>query len=544
MAEATGGQVTYWGDREVRSGQPFRLGCGSPSPDRHLIWTLDRRRIPSDGHFSWTLDRDPDSGLATFQLRLRKARPELAGEYRCDASSRAFHRLDVTDGVPTSSGEEKQFEYLILPNRPLRLYCDLGQNTDPVKVRWYKDEQPIDDHRRWLITDKELTIPEADERDAGEYSCQVESDQDRQKVPYVGRVFPVYSAPGIRPFPQVLSFLNGSELVLECQVFGGFPKPKISWLIGNEAVEDRPGFDDRLLVMPNNHYPSAVLYINEAEYTDQNRYTCLAENRVSRVEASVLVNIRDNIIKTNEVGKGLILSPGKELVLQCETTVCVNCTVEWLKDGNHINKSDDRIHIYETNNSLIVTSAELSDTGDYMCLLNKTIIGEFINATITVRPKTQVEPFERSINLVRGDKLNLHCNVKSGSPLPTIVWYRDGQLLNESDDHITFMEDDKGIPNAILFIKELEFSDRAHYKCIADNGISSANSTVLVRVKDKLAALWPFLGICAEVIILCTIIFVYEKRKVKEVEETDADKITESRNIPDRGRSQDVRQRK
>ena len=36
---------------------------------------------------------------------------------------------------------------------------------------------------------------------------------------------------------------------------------------------------------------------------------------------------------------------------------------------------------------------------------------------------------------------------------------------------------------------------------------------------DKLAALWPFLGICAEVLILCTIIFIYEKRRNKRLEE-------------------------
>ena len=35
------------------------------------------------------------------------------------------------------------------------------------------------------------------------------------------------------------------------------------------------------------------------------------------------------------------------------------------------------------------------------------------------------------------------------------------------------------------------------------------------RSTDKLAALWPFLGIVCEVLILCTIIFVYEKRRVK-----------------------------
>lgn len=41
---------------------------------------------------------------------------------------------------------------------------------------------------------------------------------------------------------------------------------------------------------------------------------------------------------------------------------------------------------------------------------------------------------------------------------------------------------------------------------------------------DKYAPLWPFLGICAEVFILCAIIFIYEKKRNKsELEESDTD---------------------
>jgi len=47
------------------------------------------------------------------------------------------------------------------------------------------------------------------------------------------------------------------------------------------------------------------------------------------------------------------------------------------------------------------------------------------------------------------------------------------------------------------------------------------NATVVVQVKDKYAALWPFLGICAEVAILCAIILIYEKRRAKRIEEEE-----------------------
>jgi basigin len=43
-----------------------------------------------------------------------------------------------------------------------------------------------------------------------------------------------------------------------------------------------------------------------------------------------------------------------------------------------------------------------------------------------------------------------------------------------------------------------------------------------VRVHSRLAALWPFLGIVAEVLVLLTIIFMCEKRQ-KPSEELDGE---------------------
>jgi hypothetical protein len=53
--------------------------------------------------------------------------------------------------------------------------------------------------------------------------------------------------------------------------------------------------------------------------------------------------------------------------------------------------------------------------------------------------------------------------------------------------------------------------------------------SIVWSVTDKLAALWPFLGICAEVFVLCGIILIYEKKRNKtELEESDTDNSPET----------------
>lgn len=72
-----------------------------------------------------------------------------------------------------------------------------------------------------------------------------------------------------------------------------------------------------------------------------------------------------------------------------------------------------------------------------------------------------------------------------------------------------------------MIIDHVLLTDKGTYYCNGSNqimtfaGVESASSDGLVRIKGKLAALWPFLGICAEVFILCAIILIYEKRRNK-----------------------------
>lgn len=99
------------------------------------------------------------------------------------------------------------------------------------------------------------------------------------------------------------------------------------------------------------------------------------------------------------------------------------------------------------------------------------------------------------------------------------------KILSDVDDRIKFSEY-KNVEDAKLTIEKANLTDRGYFTCVGKNELmeDSARAEGFVRVKDKLAALWPFLGICAEVFVLCAIILIYEKRRNKtDLDESDTD---------------------
>lgn len=249
-----------------------------------------------------------------------------------------------------------------------------------------------------------------------------------------------------------------------------------------------------------------------------------------------------NAIQTNEdvPGKGIILDPRSHtLALQCNYTEEPNKVINWRKGDDPLPNDGKKYSISTDSNTLVINDPGYTDAGNYTCIVQG--VGE--NATIVVQTNVSIEATEGSKNQVEGDPLTLSCKA-FGVPLPVVTWLKDDEPLNISDPRIS-LEPINNVSDAKLVIQDLNFDDRAQYTCVASNGISNETMTVLVRVKDKLAALWPFLGICVEVAVLCAIIFIYEKKRVKpDFEESDNDQNPENKNLSDQKEGQDIRQRK
>jgi len=205
---------------------------------------------------------------------------------------------------------------------------------------------------------------------------------------------------------------------------------------------------------------------------------------------------------------------------------------QWIKDGT-VSISDDA-HYEIGENKLIIHTFAYSDVGIYVCKdLGGAKVDEF-----NVQSAVNVTAFpSKSKNLVEGDELELKCKAIG---VEEVEWKKDNETLVASD-HIVF-EAYNSIINGKIKIESLQFEDAGSYSCSA----GSSTKYIIVRVKDKLAALYPFLGIVGEVIIFCGIIACYERKRAKKMAEEDqpeeAGHLTNS--VDHKNNDDEVRQRK
>ncbi|XP_014209194.1 basigin [Copidosoma floridanum] len=231
-----------------------------------------------------------------------------------------------------------------------------------------------------------------------------------------------------------------------------------------------------------------------------------------------------------------------------DTVVVLDCPdrqggekFEWFKDGKPLVDTD---LLKSKNGSLTVMYGVDGVTvfGNYSCRVGN-VSADY---RIVRKPDVVMHPWT---NVVEGEKLHLTCSVKTGDPGLKILWMFQDHNYTAPMGRVKLNKDEeRNINNAIFIVDEVKQIDKGTVSCIAyytgvtDPQYSDEASTV-IRVKGRLDAIYPFLGICAEVIILCLIIVIYEKKRNKsELEESDTDQSPDTKPTPNK--DSDVRQRK
>lgn len=202
--------------------------------------------------------------------------------------------------------------------------------------------------------------------------------------------------------------------------------------------------------------------------------------------------------------------------LRFECVVDEETEITWMKIESNETKTLLKGEFTKENltSSLVINPAFDEHAGIYSCSI-KTRKNETISKSF--RAIGNIRVLVKSVDVVEGEQLQLKCS-GVGTGL-VIGWTLPENVTNEEVSYKK--SDDKGFNNDTLVIKDVKDYHRGNYTCegrydSSMNIPTEVTSVAVVRVKDKYAALGPFIMICVEVLILCVIILICEKRRTHE----------------------------
>lgn len=218
----------------------------------------------------------------------------------------------------------------------------------------------------------------------------------------------------------------------------------------------------------------------------------------------------------------------RSLVLACDVTpASANIELLWTRDGQdvrQIKNLEGRFQILSAEHKFVIDRTVEEDYGLYACEYgNRRAIFNVVANVATRLPR------ENQLN--EGESLWIVCRVVGTAPIVSWILPNNVTLTNSTDRII--LERENNIDNSALYIASVLVEDRGNYTCVAENsatllaGFEPSQSHGMVRIRSKLAPLWPVCGILAQAFVLFVVLYIYEKffHEKDELEQDEDDYV-------------------
>lgn len=281
----------------------------------------------------------------------------------------------------------------------------------------------------------------------------------------------------------------------------------------------------------------------------RNSELCLALNLLL-----VLFNVCTSLTVQLIPSKSKTFKPPNSFTISCNVTYDGGePTIKWKKNDNDVSSIKElhgRVKVtwdkqkYLT--TLTVEKTHEHDAGNYSCVALDPATGSEIARQEVGTAMYVAVDVPNNVNVIEEEKLRIECKLIGNAQ---IHWIFKEEIYNETRDRVilsNFSYNGNDYENGVFVLDKVENGDRGVVTCVGVEILTRENATseCMVRVKDKYAALWPFLGICAEVIVLCAVIIIYEKKRNKtELEESDTDQSPDQKPNADHGKDANLRHR-
>ncbi|XP_012591877.2 hemicentin-1 [Microcebus murinus] len=394
-------------------------------------------------------------------LKLFKATPDDAGRYSCKATniagaSQKYFNIDVLV-PPTIIGANSPNEVSVVLNHDTTLECQAKGTPFPV-IQWFKDGKPLflgDPNIELLDRGQVLHLKNARRSDKGRYQCTVSNAAGKQAKDIKLTIYIPPSIKGGNVTAEISALIN-SIIKLECET-RGLPMPAITWYKDGQPVisSSQTLYTDK----------GQFLHIPRAQVSDSATYTCRVTNVAGTAEKSFHVEvyvppmIEDDLATT--LNKQVVIN--HSLTLECKAVGNPPPNLTWLKDSVPVMTSDN-IRIEAGGKKLEIMSAQEVDRGQYICVATSVAGEKEIKYEVDVLVPPAIEGGDETSYFIVmvNNLLELDCQV-TGSPPPTIMWLKDGQLIDERDGFKILLNGRK------LIIAQAQVSDTGLYRCVATN---------------------------------------------------------------------------
>uniref|UniRef100_A0AAG5DF48 Muscle M-line assembly protein unc-89 n=1 Tax=Anopheles atroparvus TaxID=41427 RepID=A0AAG5DF48_ANOAO len=464
---------------------------GSPLPK--MTWYKDSNEIKPDDHVKITYGHD---GIC--RLVIDKCLPGDSGCYKLVLSNKSG---DVTTQCGVAITPKQSAPVFVRPLQDhkltvgdtLHMEAEIAGFPMP-EVRWFKDGLPLRQTRGINFINQPdgligFIIDRVTAEDGGIYTCEVKNKNGEAKSASVTEIVPKGKKPQFVSELMDVNIVEGFPVKLGVKVIG-YPQPAIKWTHNGTLVTA-----DRYRITEEAE-GYVTLALDKTTGTDCGEYQAIATNEhgetVSAASVTILPTTDPSLPEEPPSFLGglrdITADEGKELTFSARFAGNPAPEVIWTKDGEPLQPTG-RVTVTCDGKSvgLTIAPAEMSDSGEYACLMANPLGETETRASAIVRKVFQkpnfVYPFS-DLQQLPGLEAKFPAKLV-GVPRPEVQWYKNEDPIQPGDRYKMKYEGDC----CCLYIKECAPEDTGLYSCTATNREGSstieAKLDVVTRIEKR-----------------------------------------------------------
>ncbi|KAM5147900.1 hemicentin-1 [Mantella aurantiaca] len=425
---------------------------GVPQPAVH--WLKDGIRLPAVGE-SYKM-------LSSGGIEIPRTDLTHTGRYTCKAinevGSAQIHIYLYVQEVPVIHSQADYLEATV--NNSITLPCEALGTPSPT-ITWQKEGVGIKTGGRYVMfSNGTLNIAYVTQKDGGTYTCIAQNSAGTA----LGKVkLKVLEPPFIKPHQKEYTVVVDEPVTMICEAYGN-PTPVVAWLKNGAPLAKSA--TQRII-------GTGALQIGYAQPEDAGLYTCTAENAVGFMSSSINLSILvpPQILKNT---KELFVIQSFPVTIPCKTYGIPTPAIAWTKDNVLITDTTEKYAVTKSG-ELILLQAEHHDTGNYTCTASNIVGKDSHTVSITIQYGPVFTELPSDVSLNKGENFRLSCKA-TGNPRPHITWMFKNKSIPVQVGQSKYLND--------LVIERVSKEDAGTYTCIAENIVSSINTTLNIFVKE------------------------------------------------------------